>query len=163
MKPTKLRCHSFSRQVRCVSVLMTAILLLAGCTLPKTYFRQNHSVAWALEAHRFPADYHYYVYGSRGVPIALLGIEKGVGFSPGRYRPVDGAGDTLKRWVDAINDPFANRHEGYGKELVSNGIVVGIWYSDWVVPPVRILEDGRIALDPPSLRISEKWFRPDPL
>jgi hypothetical protein len=139
-------------------VLVAAVILLAACSLPQTYFRQSPRVTRVVEAYEFPHGYDYYFQGPTARPNALFGIKKGIEFIPGEYRPVDLSRVDMKQWVFAIRDTSSLRPEVYGNVLISNGDVIGIWYSDWVAPPVKTHADGRLQLYPPSGRLPEKRF-----
>jgi hypothetical protein len=133
----------------CAAVL---ILALAGCAGNSGSIRWDSGVQQVFEKAQVLPGHRYFTAGSDTSPDAILALREERPLRTDRWRQVAMTPEILIRLVDRMR---GTRIDGpYGGVVLDDGKTkIGVWYSLYKPPPVKLLDDGGVIINLPTDRI----------
>ena len=140
----------------CAAVL---ILALAGCAGNSGSIRWDSGVQQVFEKAQVLPGHRYFTAGSDTSPDAILALREDRPLRTDLWRQVAMTPEILTRLVDRMR---GTRIDGpYGGVVLDDGKTnIGLWYSLYKPPPVKLLDDGGVIIDLPVQRMDGE---PSPL
>ena len=132
------------------------MMLVVACAANSAYFSASRDVGWQFESGDVLPDHRYYAGGPDLKPNALIAIHQSYELESPYWRPIDVTPASLKELTATVKFVLEGEYKttpNGARIVTSDGQTVGVWYSVYDQPPVKMVAADQVYIGDPVPRL----------
>ena len=145
--------HRTDKLIFCGLLIM---VLAVACVASSAYFSASRDVGLQFESGEVLPDHRYYAGGPDRKPNALIAIHQSYELESPYWRPIEVTPASLKELTATVKFVLEGEYKTTpnGARIVTrDGQTVGVWYSVYDQPPVKMVAANQVYLGDPVPRL----------